>query len=101
MTSSEAIKNVIEERAERLRRFIDDNELIKVFVGLDGKLTYAEIVWHDRETGKDFFVKETGANLYAEIDKAFHTLELQVHKSHDKRVTRQHKKEPLKKSVLD
>lgn len=100
MASTEAIKDHITDRAEKLRRFIDEGELIKVIVGAERHHQYCEIFWHDRDQKKDFFAKNDGEHLYSQIDDAFLTIEKQIHKAHDKRVSKtKHEKAGLKRSV--
>lgn len=100
MTSTDGIRGHIEDKAEKLSKFVEENELIKVIVGAEKKTFYCEVFWHDKGVGKDYFAKEAGDNLYTEIDKAFDKVAHQLQKIHDKNVAKNHKKEPLKKNFV-
>lgn len=99
MSSTEGIRNHIEDKTDKLRKFISADEHIKVIVGAEKKTFYCEIFWHDKEQGKDYFAKESGDNLYTEIDKAVEKITSQIQKVHDKNVAKHHRKDPLKKSI--
>lgn len=98
MTSTEGIRNHIEEKADKLSKFVEDGELIKVIVGAEKKTFYCEIFWHDKAQGKDYFAKESGDNLYMQIDEAIEKITHQLQKVHDKNIAKNHKKDPLKKN---
>ncbi|MDB5038975.1 MAG: Ribosomal subunit interface protein [Bacteriovoracaceae bacterium] len=99
--STEAIKNHIEEKSEKLEKYLKADENIRVVVGTEakGKIHFAEVYWHDHSKAKDFFARKEGDYLYTQIDEIFDTILLQVQKSHAKIVNnRRHKKTPLKKT---
>jgi ribosomal subunit interface protein len=100
MQSTDGIRSHIEDRAEGLRKFVDDGELIRVIVGAERHRQYCEVFWHDKVQKKDYFAKEEGDNLYAQIDVAFEKASIQLQKAHDKLITKHHKKEPLKKNGI-
>ncbi len=98
MESTPALKTYIETAAEKLRRYVEDGELIKFVLGTQGHhLLQAEIFWHDKDQGKDIFSKEQGTDMYALIDTVVDKVNTQLKKLHDKRLERHHKKDPLKK----
>jgi ribosomal subunit interface protein len=104
ITSTEAIKAHIEEKAEKLEKYLKDkdDEHIRVVVGTEakGKIHFAEVYWHDHKRTKDFFARKEGDHLYTQIDELFETIMQQVSKQHSKTVsTRRHKKTPLKKAA--
>lgn len=99
MTSTEGIKNHIEQATEKLHKFQKDDELIRFVVGARGIRQYAEIYWHDKGEGKDFFAKQEGDDLYAQIDQVVDKIIHQLQKAHDKTVDRHHRKEPLKRLI--
>lgn len=101
MTSTEAIRNHIEEKTNKLTKFVSDGQHMTVIVGAEKKTFYCEIFWHDKQQAIDYFAKETGDNLYAQIDQAIHKITAQIEKAHDKAINRHHKKEPLKKASLN
>lgn len=99
MESTDGLKSYIEEGAEKLRRYVDDGELIKFVLGAQGHhQLQAEVFWHDKEQGKDIFSKEQGTDMYALIDAVIEKVNTQLKKHHDKRLERRQKKEPLKKA---
>ncbi len=101
ISSTDAIKNHIEEKAEKLEKYLKDDEHIRVVVGTEakGKIHFAEVYWHDHKKTKDFFARKEGSYLYTQIDEIFETILQQVSKQHAKVVsTRRHKKTPLKKA---
>ncbi|MBN8554925.1 MAG: ribosome-associated translation inhibitor RaiA [Deltaproteobacteria bacterium] len=100
MHSTDGLKTHIEDQAEKIRRYITEGELIRVIVGAERHRQYCEVFWHDKTQKKDYFAKEEGDNLYAQIDVAFDKICTQIHKAHDKLVTKHHHKEPLKKASL-
>ncbi len=101
MKSTDGLKTHIEQRAKRLERFVKDDELIKVIVIAKGHLHAAEVFWHDKKEGKDFFAKEEGENAYTQIDQAFEKVFHQLQKAHEKMVDRHQKREPIKKILSD
>ena len=96
---TEGIRVHIEEKAVKLEKYLKEDEHIRVVVGTKGrgKVQFAEIYWHDKKSGKDFFAKEEGNYLYTQIDDIFDAITAQIQKSHSKKVQRQHRKVPLKK----
>ncbi len=100
MESTEAIRTHIEDRADKLEKFIKGDEHVRVVVGAKqkGQQHFAEVYWHGNKSGKDFFAKEEGDNLYAQIDTTFEKIIHQLQKEHDKSVDKHHKKQPLKKA---
>jgi len=101
MESTEGIKTHIEQAAEKVARYVNEDDFLRVVVGANGHhQVYAEVFWHDHGEKKDLFAKEEanqGHDLYALIDTIFDRVSVQLHKAHDKRIERQQKKEPLKK----
>lgn len=104
MESSEGIKSAIEAAAARLERYAAPDDVVKVVVGANGHhQVYAEVFWHDTVEKKDVFAKESanqGQDLYALIEQIIEKVHVQLQKAHDKRLDRQHKKDPLKKTIL-
>jgi len=102
MESTEALKTHIEEKAEKLQKFVTDSEHIRVIVGAKqkGHRHFAEVYWHSQKAGKDFFAKEEGDHLYTQIDQIFEKITHQLQKEHDKTIALHHKKEPLKRMKL-
>lgn len=101
ITSTEAIKAHIEDKAEKLEKYLKDDEYIRVVVGTEakGKIHFAEIYWHDNKRAKDFFARKEGSHLYTQVDEIFETILQQVSKQHSKTVSsRRHRKTPLKKA---
>lgn len=103
MESTEAIKKHIETRAQKLQKFIDDKEHVRVIVGAKakGKRHFAEIYWHDNNEAEDIVLKKEGDNLYTQIDELFEATILKFQKIHSKHKDRQQKKTALKKAVRD
>ena len=98
---TEGIKVHITNKAEKLEKFLKDDEHVRVIVGVKGrgKIQFAEIYWHDTKVAKDFFARKEGNHLYTQIDDIFDAITAQIQKNHSKKVQRQHHKVPLKKST--
>ena len=100
MGPTDAIKNHIEARAQKLEKHLkDDGEHIRIVVGTDAKhkVHFAEIYWHDHLKKKDFFARKEGDHLYTQIDEVFDAVVHQLQKQHDKHVSTTHHRTPLKK----
>jgi ribosomal subunit interface protein len=87
------------EIVEKLKKFVAEGELIKVIVGAEKKTFYCEIFWHDKLQAKDYFAKESGDNLYTQIDNAVDKITHQLQRVHDKNIVKHHKKDPLKRMI--
>jgi len=99
MDSTDALKTHIEGAADKLSRYVEDGELVKVVLGTNGHHQLScEIFWHDKDQHKDVFAKEQGSEMYSLIDTVVDKAHAQLKKLHDKKLDRQHKKEPLKKA---
>jgi ribosomal subunit interface protein len=99
MTSTEALRTHIGDNVEKLKKFVAEGELIKVIVGAEKKTFYCEIFWHDKLQAKDYFAKESGDNLYTQIDNAVDKITHQLQRVHDKNIVKHHKKDPLKRMI--
>ncbi len=102
MESTPAIKSHIEAAVQKLERYLEGHDHVKFVVGANGHHNvYAEIFWHDQESGKDLFAKEEanqGQDLYALVDVVVEKVFHQLHKHHDKKLERRQKKDPIKKT---
>lgn len=87
MDSSDGIKAHIEQKIEKLGRYMRDGEILKVILGKDGPQFYAELLLHDHARKKDVFAKQSGDNMYAQIDAAIDTLHAELKKHHDKQIS--------------
>lgn len=101
--SSDGIKLHIEDRADKLKRFVAPDEHIQVTVGakFKGQQHHAEIYWHDNRVGQDFRATSEGHDLYTQIDEIFDKVHKQVKQAHDKMKDLQRKKVPSKKALME
>ncbi|TVQ80816.1 MAG: ribosome-associated translation inhibitor RaiA [Bradymonadales bacterium] len=99
MESTEAIKQHIRERAEKLEPYIAPDEYVRVALEakFKGQRHQAEIDWNCNLTKKNYHAKAEGHHLYTQIDEIFQKVLKQVHNNHKKTIDARRRSEPLKK----
>lgn len=78
MAVTEAMKSYAEEKAQKLIRFFNRIQEIRVVLDFDGIQPMAEFIV-DVERAEDFIARETHDDMYAAIDKVSDKLERQLH----------------------
>ena len=89
MSVTEAMKAYAEEKSQRLIRFFDRIQEIRVVLDLEGGLPMAEFIV-DVERAADFIGRETHSDMYAAIDAVVDKLERQLRK-HKERIKEHHR----------
>ena len=89
MSVTDAMKSYAEEKAERLSRFFNRIQEIRVVLDFEGGMPTTE-VFADVEHADDFIAHETHKDMYAAIDAATDKLERQLRK-HKERINQRHK----------
>lgn len=89
MSVSEAMKSYAEEKAERLSRFFNRIQEIRVVLGFEGGKPTVEVIV-DVEHADDFVAHETHQDMYAAIDAVTDKMERQLRK-HKERINQRHK----------
>mgnify|MGYP000412773546 CR=1 FL=1 len=89
MSVTEAMKSYAEEKAQKLIRYFNRIQEIRVVLDFDGTRPMVEFIV-DVERASDFVASETNDDMYAAIDKTADKLEAQLHK-HKERLRGHHK----------
>jgi len=89
MSVTDAMKAYAEEKAQKLIRFFDRIQEIRVVLDFDGNRPTVEVVV-DVERADDFIAREMNKDMYAAIDKVSDKLERQLTR-HKERIKEHHK----------
>ncbi|MBN2584668.1 MAG: ribosome-associated translation inhibitor RaiA [Planctomycetes bacterium] len=90
MSVTDAMKAYAQEKAERVMRFFNRIQEIRVVLDFDGGRPTVEFI-ADVEHSDDFIARETQDDMYAAIDAAVDKLERQLRK-HKERINQQRHK---------
>ena len=85
---TEALKNYIEEKLEKLNRHIDKITSINVILNIENKDHLAEATV--RFSGGEIFAEASASDMYAAIDNLSDKLDRQILKHKEKQVARNH-----------
>jgi len=83
MESTEAIKEHVKKRGERLQKLLHYPVRMNVILGVEKTMHIAEITCHAEH--HDFVSQVESKNLYESIDSAIDKLEIQIKKDRDRR----------------
>jgi putative sigma-54 modulation protein len=89
MSVTDAMKAYAEEKAQKLIRFFDRIQEIRIVLDFDGSRPTVECIV-DVEHAEDFIAHEANDDMYAAIDKVSDKLERQLRK-HKERIREHHK----------
>jgi putative sigma-54 modulation protein len=85
---SEALRNVSQERLDKMTTFLDDVIDVHVIFSVDNHRHSVEVALKTRHD--TFVASSESADMYKSLSQAMDKLDAQAHKRHDKKVTVEH-----------